>query len=187
MSKRLLCFALLALMISINSGCQCICCLHDNLLNLYKSRRWQGCGCGDTYYNPWYNDPPDCSDPCDDHGFFNGRRWWKTACDPSGSGCRNCGGGQGMGPMTGDSYDAMDGGQMLPENVQPSEEIPTPAAPRQSRPRTFGPPSNMPPSTPPRVGRRAPSRLPAEADPNWDIDQEQWSGDAPATRASYRR
>ncbi len=42
--------------------------------------RWWGCsGCGDRYWGDFYNDPPDCWDPCDNYGNYTG------------GGCRNCG------------------------------------------------------------------------------------------------
>jgi len=188
-------FALLALIISGSGGCRAICCLHDNLLNAYRARRWQDCGCGERYIDPWHSNPPDCWDPCDDHGYFNGRRWWKSGCDPSGSGCRGYYGNPGnpygnhdAGPMTGGKVDSMDSGQMQEETVQPTEEIPTPANRRGGQPGPYGPPSNLSPSSPPpRVGRRTRRMPPAEEEPNWDLDQESWKGDAPPSTASYRR
>ncbi len=32
-----------------------------------------GDGCGEVYWGEWLSDPPDCVDPCDDCGFFNGQ------------------------------------------------------------------------------------------------------------------
>lgn len=37
--------------------------------------RYDGCGCGETYWNEWLYDPPDCCDPCDDcYGCYVGPR-----------------------------------------------------------------------------------------------------------------
>lgn len=34
---------------------------------------WLDCaGCGECYYNEWYNDPPACADPCDCYGNWAG-------------------------------------------------------------------------------------------------------------------
>ena len=42
---------------------------------------WCGPNCGERYWGDYYNDPPDCCDPCDCHGNYTG------------GGCRSCGGG----------------------------------------------------------------------------------------------
>lgn len=53
-------------------GDSCDSCSHPRL-----SRFWQyvcgGCqGCGELYWNEWYNDPPECCEPCDCMGNYTG-------------------------------------------------------------------------------------------------------------------
>ncbi len=79
MSKRLVSLALLMIVAASSSGCRFIYCLHDNLIGLYKSRRWADCGCGEVYYGPWIDTPPACCDPCDHCGSFHGKRYWTSA------------------------------------------------------------------------------------------------------------
>ena len=58
-------------------------------------------GCGELYIDPWINHPPDCCDPCDTCGNYNGqscgkcrsifagaRTLWGYRCD---DGCGTCG------------------------------------------------------------------------------------------------
>ena len=58
-------------------------------------------GCGELYIDPWINHPPDCCDPCDTCGNYNGqscgkcrsvfagvRTLWGYRCD---DGCDSCG------------------------------------------------------------------------------------------------
>lgn len=62
-----------------------------------------GSGCGEVYWHEWINDPPDCTDPCDNYGQFIGPRlfgpkpwlplgisnlWGRRLC---GGGCGSCG------------------------------------------------------------------------------------------------
>ena len=57
--------------------------------------RMIGCGtfrcgsCGPRYWGDWYGDPPDCCDPCDNHGNFTAGR----------QGCSSCGGTVESGPV----------------------------------------------------------------------------------------
>ena len=158
MSKRLLCLTLLALVAASSSGCNCICCLHDNLLGLYKSRRWADCGCGPVYYGPWFDSPPECCDPCDSWGNFTGKRYWISGNSyPGNSYQRNSwqgnnagmpmGGPAGGGPVMDDSMDGMD---VQGEMIGPGNQTPTPAAPQMNQPQPAAPPA----SGSPRMGRR---------------------------------
>ncbi len=158
MSKRLFCLTLLVLITAGSSGCNCICCLHDNLLALYKSRRWKDCGCGPVYMGPWIDSPPNCCDPCDGAGNFTGRRYWESANmgtgipvggPAAGGGAPMMGGGA---PMMDDS---MDGMEYHGEAIGPGNQSPTPAAP-QMRPQMNQPTPAAPPSSypAPRMGRR---------------------------------
>jgi len=172
MSKRLLCLTLLALITASSSGCQCICCLHDNLLALYKSRRWADCGCGPVYYGPWIDTPPYCCDPCDGVANFTGKQYWTSA--------NSCRGNSGQGnsyqgnSYQGNSYqgnsgpgnagmpmgeptmggpvmdDSMDGMVAPGEMIGPGNQMPTPAAPQMNQPQPAAPQS----SPSPRMGRR---------------------------------
>jgi hypothetical protein len=58
---------------------------------------WCGGNCGERYWGDFYNDPPDCCDPCDCHGNFTG------------GGCSHCGGGY-AGGYSGGSMGAPTGG-----------------------------------------------------------------------------
>jgi len=145
MSKRLLCLTLLALTTVGSSGCQCINCLHDNLLALYKSRRWADCGCGEVYYGPWIDTPPKCCDPCDCYGNFTGGRQYWT----SGSQWRQNGGAPIGTPDMGPPM-MNDGMELQGQPMAPGSQMPTPAGPQMNQPTPAGPP----PSLPPRMGRR---------------------------------
>jgi hypothetical protein len=99
MSKRLVYLGLGALLIAMNSGCcgltDAICCWHDSYLARYQATHFSDCGCGETFYNSWYNSPPKCCDPCDDYGNYTGRKWWVPCFGCGGGG--GCGGGCGCG------------------------------------------------------------------------------------------
>lgn len=70
-----------------------------------------GCtGCGELYVDPWINHPPQCGDPCDSCGNFNGqscgkcrsvfdgvKSFWGYRCGPQ-SDCDSCDGGS-CGPL----------------------------------------------------------------------------------------
>ncbi len=59
---------------------------------------WCGGGCGERYWGDFYNDPPDCVDPCDGYGNYSGGGCRSCAGNSgrysagSSGGCRNCGG-----------------------------------------------------------------------------------------------
>ncbi len=148
MSKRLLCLTLLALTTIGSSGCQCVCCLHDNLMALYRSRRWSDCGCGEIYYGPWLDTPPKCCDPCDCQGNFTAtRRYWTPGLQWRQNGGAPMGGPTMASPMMDDS---MDGMEMQGQPMSPGNQVPTPAGPQMNQPTPAMPPS----SPPPRLGRR---------------------------------
>ena len=50
---------------------------------------WWGPSCGERYWGDFYSDPPDCWDPCDGYGNYEGRGGY-------GCGCRNCADGYGV-------------------------------------------------------------------------------------------
>jgi hypothetical protein len=62
-------------------------------------------GCGECYWNEWYNDPPSCAEPCDCCGNYIGPGHACTCCSAKpyyartpyacGCGCPSCGGGCG--------------------------------------------------------------------------------------------
>ncbi len=64
------------------------------LFALFRPCTWRGCGCGERYWGDFYSDPPDCWDPCDCHGNYNG--------------AGHCAGGCAEGPGVFDGY--ADGG-----------------------------------------------------------------------------
>lgn len=102
-------------------------------------------GCGEIYWGPWHDTPPDRCDPCDDCGEFVGDRccepkwrekiWWKLTgydgavahgkgCSACGSkGCSSCGGkgcsscGDAISDVPYYEYD---------ESIVPPNEAPTP-------------------------------------------------------------
>ncbi|HEY1785250.1 MAG TPA: hypothetical protein VGG30_06855 [Pirellulales bacterium] len=192
MSKRFAYLGLGAILLMLNSGCcliNCINCWHDQFLERYQATHFHDCGCGERMVNHWWNDPPQCCDPCDSCGNFTGRKWWVPNC----MGCRGNGCGPGTCPGVspagrmynpGDQggYDdgGMNGGMMNGETVSPVEEVPPPTqssrrnvrgyqqGPQQQGPQQQNGPSRMsrqprytrPPD--PRVTRRRPPR--AEAD-----------------------
>jgi hypothetical protein len=66
MLARLVNLSLLAALLLAGSGCRCC-------------RGWHGndycdCSCGECYWSEWFNDPPDCQDPCDCYGNYAGHR-----------------------------------------------------------------------------------------------------------------
>ena len=167
--KRLLCLTLLVLMTVSSSGCRAICCLHDNLLAAYKSRRWADCGCGGMYYGPWIDTPPLCCDECDHCGSFQARRrYWTSAnswmstsrqgVNPWQAGNPHPGAG---GVPTGEPTmappmmdDSMDGMPMQGEMIGPGNQMPTPAGPQMNPQMNQPTPAGPPPSGSPRMGRR---------------------------------
>ncbi|HEX4146885.1 MAG TPA: hypothetical protein VHY91_25535 [Pirellulales bacterium] len=189
MSKRFAFLGLAAMLLMLNSGCcliNCINCWHDHFIEKYQATHFHDCGCGERMVNHWWNDPPNCCDPCDQWGNFTGRKWWVPNC----MGCRGGGGGCGCGPgscpgvspagrMDGPGDPGMydDGAPMTGETVAPMEEVPPPTRSGRRNGRNYQPapmqqqngPSRMsrqPPrytrSPDPRVTRRRPPR--AEAD-----------------------
>ena len=66
---------------------------------LFNPETWCGGGCGERYWGDFYNDPPDCQDPCDNRGNYTGggcqtcgRNNGGYTASRSSGGCRNCGG-----------------------------------------------------------------------------------------------
>jgi hypothetical protein len=137
MSKRLALLGLGALLLTLNSGCclvNCINCWHDRYLAHYQATHFNDCGCGERFWNNWYNSPPLCCDPCDQWGNFTGRKWWVPNCmSCRGGGCGDCGPGTcpGISPA-GRMYNPGGGSVMedgMPSNtetVTPAEEVPVP-------------------------------------------------------------
>src|SRR5690349_16817589 len=66
MLARCLYAALVAISVAANTGC-CGC-------RGWHGREWCGTGCGECYWSEWFNDPPDCHDPCDCYGNLAGKR-----------------------------------------------------------------------------------------------------------------
>src|SRR5690606_32343758 len=46
----------------------------DLVFPLLSNQLTCGSGCGPLYWNEWLSDPPDCCDPCDNHGVWTGPR-----------------------------------------------------------------------------------------------------------------
>ena len=113
---------------------------------------WCGGGCGERYWGDYYNDPPDCCDPCDCHGNYTGgyRRLF------TGGRCRNCGGGYdgssggfdgySRSPVAGRGDDGMPASR---ENIVSESD------------RVVGPGSNG------AASRTGPSDRSASSNPNW--------------------
>jgi hypothetical protein len=144
-------------------------------LAAYKSRRWADCGCGEVYYGPWIDTPPECCDACDNYGNFHARRYWTSAnswrsntrqsFNPWQAGNPHPGGPyqNNMGPMDGNMPtggpvmdDSMDGMPMQGETIGPGNQMPTPVDPQMNpNPAINQPtPAGPPPSPSPRMGRR---------------------------------
>lgn len=69
------------------SGCgQCLDaakrCLHDKLTC--------GSGCGSLVLDEWFDNPPDCCDPCDNWGGWTGNRVCPPKCVSCETGCSSC-------------------------------------------------------------------------------------------------
>ncbi len=41
-------------------------------LQYHAGCKWCNCGCGETYWSEWFNDPPESHDPCDHCGNWTG-------------------------------------------------------------------------------------------------------------------
>ncbi len=59
-----------------------------------RKLRWFGsllscAGCGEWYFNEWYNDPPSCAEPCDCCGNWIGPGHECTCCSPKPYCCGN--------------------------------------------------------------------------------------------------
>lgn len=120
-------------------------------------------GCGDLYWGPWLDTPPDQCDPCDDCGNFVGDRccapkfrqkvWWamtgQTGPSGHGKGCASCGGksctscgGKGCSscgePGFSDVPYYEPGGPTVAPHEAPTPELlpgtPTPVAPARETP-----------------------------------------------------
>jgi hypothetical protein len=80
MHKRMILLAAIALAVTANGGCcvvNSVTCLHDRWLDNYRCTHWMCSQCGEKYWSEWFNDPPECCDPCDDCGHYVG----KHCCD----------------------------------------------------------------------------------------------------------
>ncbi|HTU27108.1 MAG TPA: hypothetical protein VMF30_17000 [Pirellulales bacterium] len=157
MSKRLTLLSVALLWMSLGSGCcaiNSICCWHDAWLEHYQSTHYAGCGCGEQFWNPWWNDPPNCVDPCDCYGNFTGRRWWVPNC--MGCRCNGCGPGGCPGVSPVGHVNVAPGPDMYPDDgtivpqTAPSEELPVPTQSRRPRGNQRGPA----PSGPSRMSRQ---------------------------------
>jgi hypothetical protein len=87
-------------------------------------RCWWGPSCGERYWGDFYSDPPDCWDPCDCHGNYNG------------GGQRNCGCNGGPGhPAAGAVQDDGSDGKVISESDQVVNPNLKPAAqPHRAKP-----------------------------------------------------
>jgi len=66
MFKRAFLAGIVAVLIAGSSGCNSICQFHNDHL----WRHFCAPSCGEFYCSEWFNDPPDCCDPCNNCGRF---------------------------------------------------------------------------------------------------------------------
>ena|SRR6185295_3587647 len=80
MLKRLFLAGVAALLCGTSSGCNAICEAHNRDL----WRHFCAPCCGETYWHEWFNDPPECCDPCNCCGQFSTCRshGMRRRCDP---------------------------------------------------------------------------------------------------------
>ncbi|MDA1055305.1 MAG: hypothetical protein O3C40_33205 [Planctomycetota bacterium] len=111
-------------------------------------------GCGEIYWGPWHDTPPDQCDPCDDCGNWVGERccepkfrqkvWWTITGQHGplahGKGCSSCG-GKGCSSCGGEfsevPYYESDGPTIAPHEAPTPEllpDTPLPAAPEPETP-----------------------------------------------------
>lgn len=72
MIKRLLALGLLAAVLGGATGCcgDPLCCLEKS----YWRHHWGCSQCGELYWSEWFNDPPECCDPCNNCGDYVGHQ-----------------------------------------------------------------------------------------------------------------
>ena len=112
---------------------------------LFNPETWCGGGCGERYWGDFYNDPPDCQDPCDGYGNYAGGGCRTCGGSTSGyttarakGGCRSCGGGGNV-----DSVEEYSDGSV-------SRRMPT--STNRTASRTYR--SNTPPNDEPHMAAR---------------------------------
>jgi hypothetical protein len=96
MFKRALLAGIVAVLVAGSSGCNAFCQFHDNR----NPRQFCGPSCGEFYWSEWFNDPPDCRDPCNNCGRFGTcrRHPLRHKCDPYYWGEQKCDSGAAGGP-----------------------------------------------------------------------------------------
>jgi len=65
-----------------SSGCTVGCAPKGPLGGCVNRALTCGSGCGEVYWGEWANDPPACSDPCDDYGNWTGEAYYAPRCNP---------------------------------------------------------------------------------------------------------
>ena len=124
MLKKLLSTALLALVVTSQTGCVLVqgfwCCAH-RLCCLQRSMEYHCEDCGEQYCHEWFSDPPACCDPCDRCGNYMGPRHHGQHYGPPA--------GHHEMPMDGDLYDAtpMRTPTLAPEELPPARPTKRPA------------------------------------------------------------
>jgi hypothetical protein len=128
------------------------------IFSLFHPESYRGCGtgcggCGERYWGDWYGDPPECCDPCDQHGNFTAGGWGgggqyaRRAASPMPmsdsyeegvpaprpGGCRNC----GQGGYASHGYAGMRPPTQVASSSRPApnRRATTPYTPGDSRPR----------------------------------------------------
>jgi hypothetical protein len=133
---RLASFVLLLVVAAASTGC-CYNCRG------WHGRHWCGPSCGECYWSEWFNDPPDCCDPCDCYGNYAGPKYH---------------------PVMHAAY------HDEPTLAAPGHGVPTPASQGMEEmpsPVPNGAPRSAPDSRP--RDERQPNRLPSHAGPADDL------------------
>ena len=135
MFKRLFSAAAVAMLLASYSGCCCLCCQPSRSFSEQEvGRHWCCSQCGETYWSEWFNDPPDCCEPCNHCGHFTGHCGCCSGCGPSCCGSGSCGGCGYGGPMA-NGPSGYDGPGM--DEPPMDGEMAYPAATRQPPNRRF--------------------------------------------------
>ncbi len=139
------------------------------LYRLLTRNCYWGRSCGEVYWGDWWNDPPDCCDPCDRCGNFTGvhvRGCVGNECDDVAypavqsqfnSGCQQCGQAGRL-----DAIAKTNASQSMPHSAAPSgggKQTPTIARPTTIAGTTAGPPAARPSA--PRSANAAPPNVSA--------------------------